>query len=412
MATNGSEKVNRYSFAEVATFATAAPTAYTSYVDIPVEGSPEFGKVQDSADANIANIYGASSPPIATVRSSSFAFETPICGGTAALDGVGGDSAPTSCFMQAPLESFFGADAVTFAGNTVAASSGAGNTAPLKFTSATGVTPGMIFQFGSEIRAATVKSTNDVTLNADLGTAANYAENAVIYGAFNFTPTVGQKVECLHMLHEFGTSRYEKAGPGKITGLTVGGLGAKGYAKYSFTFSGDDWSLVSGATGYSSTYTYNAFTGSKIIAQAGTVLVNGTARYCSDVTINFGITHSERITNSTSGATNGRDDWEITAVANPTITITSYYADDDWTDMRNKTGRDVLVAWQGGTTNAAKARSFIAAFMPNATCTVAPAVINGMRAQQATFVGHAPTATQIGNSLTSPIYYAVGGGNA
>ena len=199
--------VNRYFISEVATFATTAPTNGSTWIHVPHIGNERLVKVQEFDDAIQANHLGLTTAQYPTVKGGSFTFRTMIHTGTKAFDGTGGDSNPTSCYAQKLLESYFGvAASAAFTGTTVAAASGAGNTAPLKVASASNLAVGMAIFVGAvdgsagEVRFITTISGTDITLDQDLS-AANYVENSIVYGAFNFSPTLGAYAKQLYLSH-------------------------------------------------------------------------------------------------------------------------------------------------------------------------------------------------------------------
>lgn len=399
-----SAAVNAYTYSEVATFATTAPAAGATWLPLPAIGNPRIKKEQGIDEAQETNLYGARSPHYSTAKASSFGCQTRIYTGTKAFDGVGGDSDPAACFLQKAHEHYFGmAASAAFTGTTVGVASGPGNTTPLIVTSAANLAVGMGIQVGSEIRFITAISGVNITLNADLLVAANYVSTTAIYGAFNFRPTLGNFTKKLYVNHQIH-GHSDMAGPMQVSSWKIGGLGAKDGLRLDLGFTGS--SYAAGVT--PSSQPTNAYV-SPIVAVAGTILINGSARAVVTGSIDPGCKWEPVTTSSTSGAVDGVEGWEMTEVT-PSAELESYYASADWTDYAASTARDIMIAHQVGSTNAAKARGSIAVWMPQGQMTVDDSQPNNQVGQKLSIKGNVPTTAQITAGLTSPVYVAIFGG--
>lgn len=399
-----SARVNRVSIHERATFDAADPGAGSTWIHMPAIEPGFITKTQEVDDAQISNLYGGRSPDRATVQSSSYSFSVPFFTGSAAFDGASGDSDPTSFYCQPLWENFHCRAATTIAGTTVASSSGPGQSSALKVTSATGMLVGMALMVGTEVRFITAISGTDITLDDDLGTSSNYDAGTIIYGGFFLRPDLATYAKYIDVNHQMST-HSDMLKKGRVSGLTIDGMEAKSGLKLNWSITGDGF----GAGVTPNTMTDNAFTGAMIVAQGGTIQVNGTARACTLSSVNYGFEHSERTTSSTSGATNGRDGWELTALS-PTIELESYYSSTDWTAYTGRTETPLSIVMSVGSTNAARARGTLAIFMPNTQRDVSDTRPNNQVGTKATFKGLLPTSAQISSGLLYPIYTTIFGG--
>lgn len=401
-------RYNRVTFAEVATFATTAPSSLNDMTHLPAidPGPPNF--VQNFDEGNETSNDGSMSVMYPTAKDSSWELQTRIYTGD--KPNTGGTGNATTCFAQKLLNSYFNMDVnatgLGGAGTTVASGT---DTIPV-LTSGTGVDVGEALMFGGsgtngEIRFVTTDGGASVTLDTALATAANYAAAAVVYSAFNFKPTMGAYAPHVYLSWEAGSTPHERLlGPGKITSLKLAGTAAREGCRYVFGFEGDTY--AAGIT--SGTFTVNAFTGSPLVSVGATVAINGTDTPVGDFEIDFGVKH-EPIT-ATSG-TNGRTGWEVTECM-PSGSFTEYYTSEGrWTQYAAATSMPIRFSIPvSASGHAARAEGSLAVFLPNCNIKVEEAVLNGQRANKISFQGKRPTAAQIATGITSPVYLAVFGG--
>lgn len=402
-----SAKVIRVNEAEVATFTTTAPVAGSTWRHVPVIEAPIPTRTQERDEALEGNARGTDSMVYPTVQSSEYSFQTRIYTGTAGT----ADTDPTRCFMQWGLEDYFGVDADNaFTGTTVAASSGPGQSSALKVASATNISVGDILGFGGsdtqtppiEFRAVTAISGTDVTLNADLTDADNYASGAIVYGGFQFVPTLNNRSKH-HYLNVEENGRSTLIGPGKFTGLSITGMAAGGAARYNWTFRGNDF--AAGVT--PDTFTPNPFTGSPIVTKGMQIYVGTMAPQVAELGVEFNFGH-EWVVDGT--AVHGRAGFELVNVGGSRVSFKEYHVAQRETDWEAQNGVTVFGAAYVGSTRAAGSRGAIAFFMPNATLVTARDKLNNQTGLSTTFEARDPTSAQVTAGLTSSIYYCVFGG--
>jgi len=395
-------KYNRVTFSEVATFATTAPSSLNSMTHFPAIDPAAPKVTQNFDERNETSNDGSMSVKYPTAKDSSWELTSRIYTGDKVDTGGSGDA--TTCFCQPLIESYFGVAANPGGAGTTVAS---GTASIPVVTSATSMAVGDALMFGGsgtdgEVRFIAALSGTSVTVDDPLDTAANYAAAAVVYAAFNWAPTVGAYAKHVYFNWE-GSGHEWLLGPGKVTGFKLANLAAREGASYVFSYTGDTY--AAGIT--SGTFTPNAYTGSTLVSVGATVNINGTDTAVGDFDIDFGVKHEP--VPATSG-TNGRAGWEITEVA-PSGSFTEYYASGRWTQYAAGTSiplRFVIPVATSG--HAAKAKGTVAVWMPNCNLTVEEAVLNGQRAQKVSFQAKRPTTTQIGNGVTSPVYFSVFGG--
>jgi len=403
MATRGSNLVRRYNFAEVATYTTTAPVAGSTWTHIPVEGTPEGTREQATDAAAVSNARGNDSVDYPTVKRGALSgLVVPAFGGNVAFDGAGGDSAPTSFYLQKMFEHYFGVDATSAAGTTTT-STGIGSVAdPLDVTSATGLAVGMALEVNGEFRVITSISTNAITLDQDLSAAPGIGD--AVYASFMLKPTLGEMAEYLYVNEELANGEGYLYGPGKPNALQLAGLAAGNGLKWTFGFEGNTW--TDDVT--PDTFTANAFTAQPPVVASADVSVAGTSTCISDGSVDFGVKHEWR---ACATAVNGRDGMEIFG-ASPTINVTEYFTSSRLTQFTGRTGLNVRLAFTNGSTNLAKARHAIVVWMPNAQCNTAGAAVGNIRGMSTTFLGRDPTTAQVAAGVTAPIYLSIFGGRA
>jgi hypothetical protein len=403
-----SAKPLRVNEAEVATFTTTAPVAGSTWRHVPVIESPLPTRTQERDEALEGNSRGTDSMVYPTVQSSEYQFQTRIYTGTTGTEDTASAISP---FMQRALEDYFGYDADTaFSGTTVAAASGPGQSSALKVTSASNISVGDILGFGGtdtqsppiEFRAVTAISGTDVTLNADLTDADNYASGAIVYGGAQFVPTLGLRAKH-HYLNVEENGRSTLIGPGKFTGLSITGMAAAGAARYNWTFQGNDF--AAGVT--PDTFTPNAFTGSPIVTKGMQIYVGTVATQVAELGVEFNFGHEWKMDGT---ATHGRAGIELVNVGGSRVSFKEYHVAQRETDWEAQSGVSVFGAAYVGSTRAAGSRGAIAFFIPNATLVTTRDKLNNQTSLSTVFEARDPTSAQVTAGLTSSIYYCVFGG--
>lgn len=388
----GSAKVSGIYITETATFATAAPVGGDTWTHVPAIDQP-LPALEQMLDTVVeGNAYGAGTAPVPTVKKSSIQLQTRVWTGS---KGFGTGTDPTTCFMQKPLESYFGMAADTaFAGTTLAALSGPGLSSPIKVTSATGITAGKFVRNGTtkEVAMVTAVSGTDVTLSRDFTT---YSAGVVLEGAFDFRPTLGQYAKALWMNAERDT-HSRLLGAGAVFTLGLQNIAAGNALRYAFGFEFN--SFAAGVT--ISSKTQNTYVSQPLIAKGAELIVDGTEEVCIyDGSIEFGVA-KEWV--ECSGGTESRDGWIITDVEGSSLSFSEYYDADRWTAYEGQTGSNVMLVHSASTGFGA-----VAVYIPYATFTVQEAVNGKKESQTVTVKANMPTQSQVTAGFTSPIYYGV-----
>jgi hypothetical protein len=405
MTAVGSALVNRYNHAEVATYATTAPTNASTWTDSAVLGAP-MPVLEMGEDAALqANTRGASSNAYPTVRKCSIDLQTRLHTGNKGLDGSGGDSDPTNPFHPLLLKSLFnGAGSAAFTGTTAAAASGAGRTAPLKVTSATNLAVGMAIMWSGEVAFIKAISGTDITLNRDFSSSP--ANLDVIYGAFNYGLALGDQSTYLYQLVERDGHRW-LLGPGAVMNAKLSGLASGQGLRMDWSYQGGYWT-----GGFApSTFTPNVYTDSPIVGKSGQYYVDNTSRLLSEATLDFGIQKEWR---ESPNGTEGLDGVEVVGQSAPTLSGKHFYASGDWSKYQARTSFELMGAFSVGSTAAEKARGTVAFYMPNAQMVVKEGTAQNQVASDVTIVGRNPQDPVSGvlsyTSLVAPLYFAVFGG--
>lgn len=404
MATRGSNLVRRYNYVGGLASDASAQVAGASWIHLPVEGTPEGTREIGIDTAAVSNARGNDSVDYPTVRKGGISgLVIPTFGGNVGLDGAGGDSAPTTVFLQALLENYFNGTFASHAGTTTSTNGIGSSGDPLDVTSATGITVGSALMVNGEFRFVESISGTAVVLNQPLSAAPSNGD--VVYGGFSIGVTLGNSVDHYLAINEElangeGTQYYA----GEVMALQLTGLAAGNGLKWNIGFESNTWTDEVTP----SSFTANAYTAAPVVAAAGEVLVNGTATCISDGSVDFGV-RKEWVPCST--GEQGRDGVEVFG-ASPTATITEYYTASRLTQYTGRTGIDVMFAFSNGSTNAAKARHAIAVWMPNAQVMTAGAAVGNLRGMSTTFNARDPDSTQVAAGITSPIYLAIFGGRA
>lgn len=400
------------SYRVISGFTTTAPVAGDTWTLWPTVDSPFEDKEEMGFDeGREANSIGAPSPPVPTVPSGSGGGLVRDWGGSKAFDGVGGDADPTACFMQGIHENFFGAAAVTsFTGTTVAAPGTAGGqTAPIVVTSATGLAVGMAVMVGAvggsaaEVRFIEAISGVNVTLDQDLS-AANRVTGSIIYGAFNFVPTLGTygSYVAINVVRDGYSRMYW---PSRISEMELSKVAAKDGVRLRHGFMADNW--TAGVTP-SSTPTDAFRSNSALIGVGAPFAFNRTTVVVTDFQCKFGIKHEEQP--ATSGD-RGRQGYEAVEF-NGEGSFTEYFLDSRFTsDLKNGTTGPLRMVVMAAGLNTVKARNFTALWVPNAHIKVERAPIEGKLGAKVSFKMLTPTATQQAAGINKPFYFAKGGGN-
>lgn len=391
-----SSKVARYSVSGVSGWNEAAPGSGATWVHIPALDAP-LPKLEQLTDvAQESDNDGASSLDYPTVRSSGISVSARIHTGTAAFGG--GDTAPSTYFMQPALESYFGQAATTFAGTTVA--SGGSAEAP-NFTSVSGLAVGQAVQIGQYVAFVGGISGNTVTLNRGISSGAG----AAVYGAHNLSPAIGEAPAYHYVNAEYSAAYNGLLGPGRFTKLAIQGGAAKGGLRYAVDFSAD--TFTGSVTPSSLTYTAPAYLGPTLVGKGADIAINSDNLTVADLSFDFGVQHEEIA--ATTG-NNGRAGWMITG-CEPTAEFSEYFVSDRFDQGYTRSGVDFIAVVPGDrTSNATRARTSLAVWMPNAQIVVEPSAISGQNGQKVKVVGKRPTAAQKAAGLTSPVYFAIFGG--
>jgi len=388
----GSAKVSGIYLIEKATFTTAAPVGGDTFTHVPAIDQPLPVLEQGTDDAVEGNEYGATTPPVATVKKSTLQVTTRVWNGSKVF-GTGTD--PTTCFMQKALESYFGAAANTaFAGTTIAAASGLGKTTPLKVSSATGLAVGKAVRNAATGEGAIVKaiSGTDITLSRDFSAAA---QNTVLEGAFDFFPTLGQYNKALWVNHERDSVKRLLGAGGAFT-LQMQGVAAGNTLRYVFGLEFNTY--AAGLT--ISSKTPNAFVTNALIAKGSELIIDGTENVCFyDGQIDFGI--GKEWVECDSGD-EGRDGFVNTDVEGAGMTFSEYYDADRWTSHDAQSPHELMVVFY-----APSGGGGALVYMPNVTFKVADAVNGKKEAQTVTVKAHMPTTAQQAAGFTWPISYHV-----
>lgn len=403
-----SAKVLRVNYSEVATRATAAPTNGSTWTHVPVLDFPLPDLQQGVDTAQEANNTGTASLDYATVRRAPYSFSTHVFTGTKGDDGAGSDTDPSSCFMQKPLESYFGVAArnawgLTASAVTVGAASGAGKTGDLVVNSTTSIAVGDGLMIGGEIRfVEKVVDATHLTLNVDLSSSPSNA--TVVYAGYNFKPTLGEYAKYIYMDVERDGHSW-LLGPGKFTGLKLG-VTAKGLLKYDWNYDGETWT-----SGFApSSFVENAFTGSPVVASSGQVYFGTTATCISEGSIDFGVLHEDQ---PCATGTNGTDGLEIVGSMGAKASVKTFYAAGDFTAFGARTAQQFQFGWTVGSTAAAQARGSVAVWMPNAQVMVKEDSIQSQVGESVEIMARSPqksTDAIIAANCTSAVYYTVFGG--
>lgn len=400
------------SYRVISGFTSAAPVAGDTWTLFPTVDGPFDDKEEMGFDeGREANNIGAPSPPVPTVPSASGGGLVRAWGGSKAFDGAGGDTDPTSCFMQGLTENYMGAAAVTsFSGTTVAAPGTAGGqTAPIVVTSATGLVVGMAIMVGAvggsaaEIRFIEAISGVNITLDQDLS-AANRVTGSIIYGAFNFVPTLGTygSYVALNVVRDGYSRMYW---PSRISEMELSKVAAKDGMRIRYGFMADNW--TDGVTP-SSTPTDAFRSNSALIGVGAPFAFNRTTVVVTDFQCNLGIKHEEQ---PAASGDRGRQGFESTEFAGEG-SFTEYHLNSRFTsDFKNGTTGPLRIAVLAAGTNVVKARNADALWVPNAHIKVQRAPIEGKLGAKVSFKMLTPTATQQAAGINKPFYYAKFGGN-
>lgn len=395
-------KYGRYSIAEVATFATDAPVAGSTWAHIPALERPIPKKTQNTDNAQESSNDGALSPAWITTRDASIALQMRVHTGSLGFDGASGDADPTSLFAQKLLESYFGAAAYgSFTGTTISG----GTTAEPTFTSVSNLRVGDAVAIetaagGAEIRFVTKIATSTVTLDRAITAATNGLK---VYGAWNFRPTLGVYAPHHYVNCELGAEDV-LLGPGRATEFKIEGLAAQQGARYSFGFAADKY--AAGVTPTSLTSAAVAYTGAPLVSKAGTLAIAGTAVSCPDLSIDPGVKHAPL---AGGDGANGRTGWEIVG-CEPSVDITEYFSATRWTQYEAQTGVSFVFTLPSGSTSALVKRGSLAVYIPNAQVVVEHSVVDGVAGSKVKLIGRRPTAAQIANGISLPFYFSVFGG--
>jgi hypothetical protein len=299
---------------------------------------------------------------------------------------------------------FNGAPSAAFTGTTVAAASGAGRTAALKVSSATNLAVGMAIMVNGEVAFIKAISGTDITLNRDFSSTP--AQNDVVYGAFNYTLTLGDQGTYLYQLVERDGHKW-LLGPGAIMNAKLSGLASGQGLRWDWSYQGGYWT-----TGFApSTFTPNVFTSDPIIGKSGQYYVDNTSRLLAEGSLDLGIQKEWR---ETPNGTEGLDGIEVVGQTAPTLTGKHFYASGDWDKYLARTSFELMGAFMVGSTNAAKARGCVAFYMPNAQMVAKESTVQNQVASDVTIVGKNPQDPSSGvlsfTSLTKSLYVAVFGG--
>lgn len=399
-----SEQLQEVSVAGVTGFGGALLTSASAMTLVPtVDSLADDTPEQLFDEGREANLYGATTPPVATVREGKGSFTTRMYGGSKSDDGASGDTAPSACFNQILLENFCGAAAHhAFAGTTIAApGTAAGRTAPLVLTSVTGLAVLDFIRVGTELACVMAISGSNVTLDHDV---AVYAAGTAVYAAFTFLPTLGEYGTYLGINYKRdGSARLYQ--PSRITEMEISKVAAKEGARMKFGWQAAEWQA-----GFTPASTpTDAFRGNAAMVGVGSpALVNYVATVMTEWSFKFGIKHEEGPALS---GTNGRQAYVATDFPDCSGSFTEYYLDTRFTaDFQSGGNFPLLFDLANPTSAIEKARASYGLFIPNASIKVAKSPIGGQRGAKVSFRANMPTAAQVAAGVTKPWSFGVIGG--
>lgn len=411
MTAANSSLVNSLAYSEVATAGATAPVAGATWTHLPAIGTPRGSIDQAYDDVNQTNSRGNKVATRPTRKSGKISLELPFLTGTLGLDGAGGDSAPTSCYLQKCIEAAFGGVAnnngsgtqADFAGTTLTTG---GTTSIPKFTAVTNLRVGDFVAFDTtfQVRQVTAISGSDVTIDRAITSAAN---GVVVYGFFNFRAykdgDTGASEKHLYITHVM-QGHEDMFGPGRPV-ITWESLTAGAGLRIKMDFDGNQW--ADGVT--PSSLPDTVFTGAELVGVGATLAINGTETQANIKSLTNGIQYAWH--NATTG-TEGRDGLRIMGQLDPVLTLSTLYADADRTAYGDGTAVPVVGNVSVGSTAAAKARGTFAFAMPNAQRVFKHGIEDNMDKSDLTFMGRDPTEAQRTAGLNHPLYIGIAGGVA
>jgi hypothetical protein len=262
----------------------------------------------------------------------------------------------------------------------------------------------MMIMCGDEMRFIKSISGTDITLDSNLTTAANYAENAVVYGPKYWTPTLGDYTKALYFNYEHDGGGF-LVGPCAVNDFKVTNINARSGLRYDFGYAGETWT--------SSVVTPNTFNdvrasyGQPLVAVGATIRVNGTAINCDQLSFSPGVVKEPII--ATSGA-NGLAGWANVAQGAPVVEFTEYYSSTRYTQFENSSEVPMTLQISVGASNAAKARRSIGIAIFNAQVETEEVELNGQRALKTKVTGLDPSTADIAAGITKTHSFNVFGG--
>lgn len=402
-------KYGRYSFYELATFAADVPVAATQETHLPVLDRPLPKLDQATDQAQESDNDGMQSPDIATVQSGALSFQTRIYTGTKKWDG--GGTYPTSFYLKPLLDNYFGmSGGSTFVGTTVA-SGGPGHSVAVVLTDATNLTVGAALMFypaaggAPEVRFATAKSSNTVTLDSDLSIAASYAVGAKVCAGFNYEPTLGGYAKYLAINAELG-SVSRMLSHGWIGGLKLQGLAAKQGARWAFDYVASRWSA--GVTpSDSAAYPYNVYGANPCLVTKGApVTIDETDINCLELSVDFGC-KNEEIT--ATGGTNGCQGRELVEYA-PSVDFTTYFSAALEAKYISRATADMRIVIPVGTTDTTQNIGTMALYFPSIQVQTEHASVNGQECTKVKATGVRMTAASRIAGVDKPMFLTIFGG--
>jgi hypothetical protein len=410
MTAASSALVNRLSYSEVATHDAAAPGVGATWTHLPALGTPRGDLQQEYDDVNQTNMRGNKVATRPTRKSGKISLDLPFLTATLGLDGAGGDTAPTSCYLQKALESAFGGVAnnngsgtqANFAGSTISG----GTTAAPTLTSATNIRVGDFLAFDTtfQVRQVTAISGSTVTLDRVISSAA---PGVVVYGFFNFRVykdgDTGASAKHLYVNHEMD-GIADLFGPGRPA-LSFESLTAGAGLRVKMAFDGNTWAAGLTPTSLPDT----VYTGAELVGVGATLAINGTEDQANLKALTLGIQYAWH--SATTGA-EGRDGLRIVGQLDPMLTLSRLYASADKDAHADGTAVPIVGNISVGSTAGAKARGTFAFAMPNAQRVLKRGMDDQMNTSDLSFSGRDPTEAQRTAGLNNSLYIGIAGGVA
>lgn len=388
---------------EAATFDAATPTGGSAWEHVVAEAPVTIVTDPGRDSALEANNQGIDSLPVTTGKQrSTYSATVKAWTGNKSR---GNTEAAASYHLQKVIESHFNAAAVnTFAG-TQAAVGGAHTSASVVVDDSSNIAIGDVVMINGEVRRIADNDTGTNTITLDFALAAAPDDGDWVYGAAQFTPTLGQYAKHLWAQTNQGEGN-NMAGPGKITALSFAGTAGE-IAKWSFTWAG----LAQQAGVTIAAPTASPFIYQPIAGLGGEAHVAGVARCFGDHSTQFANMHDELTCSTNATFQQGASGWGVSKLA-CNGSFNAYHAADYWSRFRDGVGVPLrLVHWAGGVASPqAKARAAVVIDVLNAQLSVQRAPLNNHVGVSVSWVAGPLTAAQVTAGYTAPFRLAVFGG--